>query len=258
MQITTLASGSTGNCALIREGETRILIDAGISCKRIKEGLRQEGLEPQDLDGVLITHEHSDHVSGLRVLEKHYQLPVFATLPVIHALEAMGADCIIPFHEIETGTVFSVNDVLVRAFHVPHDAADCVGYRFTGEHVLGYATDTGCITEEIIEGLSGADIALIEANHDIQMLRTGGYPYYLKKRILSGHGHLCNEDCARALIALHDRGVRNVILGHLSQENNSPELAQVTIDSALKAAGISDMNIMVANRDHPLGMFSIS
>ena len=237
MQITTLASGSTGNSALIREGETRILIDAGISCKRIKEGLRQEGLEPQDLDGVLITHEHSDHVSGLRVLEKHYQLPVFATLPVIHALEAMGADCIIPFHEIETGTVFSVNDVQVRAFHVPHDAADCVGYRFTGEHVLGYATDTGCITEEIIEGLSGADIALIEANHDIQMLRTGGYPYYLKKRILSDHGHLSNESSAELAGILHQQGTCHFILGHLSRNNNTVQLAHDTVAQTLSGTG---------------------
>lgn len=237
MQITTLASGSTGNCALIRDGETRILLDAGISCKRIKEGLRQEGLEPQDLDGVLITHEHSDHVSGLRVLEKHYQIPVFATLPVIHELEAMVTDCIIPFHEIETGTVFSVKDVLIRAFPVPHDAADCVGYRFSGESILGYATDTGCITEEIIAGLSGADIALIEANHDLQMLRTGPYPYYLKRRILSDYGHLSNESSAKLAGILHEQGTCHFILGHLSRNNNTVQLAYDTVRQTLDGTG---------------------
>lgn len=234
MQITTLASGSTGNCALIREGETRFLIDAGISCKRIKEGLRQEGLEPGDLDGVLITHEHSDHISGLRVLEKHFQLPVFATLPVIHALERMVTDCMIPFHEIETGTVFSVGEVQATAFHVPHDAADCVGYRFSGRGVLGFATDTGCITEEMIRGLSGSDVALIEANHDVDMLRTGPYPYYLKKRILSDHGHLSNESSAKLAGLLREQGTCHFILGHLSRNNNTVQLAYDTVETVLR------------------------
>lgn len=231
MQITTLASGSTGNCALIREGDTRFLIDAGISCKKIKEGLQQEGLEPRDLAGVLITHEHSDHIAGLRVLEKQFQLPVFATLPVIHALE--GMDCMIPFHEIETGTVFFLDDVQVEAFSVPHDAADCVGYRFMGNGVLGYATDIGCITETVIRGLSGADVALIEANHDIRMLQTGAYPHYLKQRILSDRGHLSNDSSAKLAGILYEQGTCRFVLGHLSRNNNTEKIAYETVAGSL-------------------------
>lgn len=233
MQITTLASGSTGNCSLICQGNTRILLDAGISCKRIREGLLQENVRPGELDAVFITHEHSDHISGLRVLEKNFPVPVYTTLPVIHMLEKTYPELKIPFHEIETGNPFSLGEISVTAFHVPHDAADCVGFRFAGDAVLGYATDCGCITEEVVQGLAGADIAMIEANHDITMLREGMYPYYLKRRILSDRGHLSNESCAELAGILLRQGTRSFILGHLSRNNNTVSAALGTVSAAL-------------------------
>lgn len=234
MQITVLASGSTGNCSLITEGSTRILVDAGISCKRIRTGLSELGVRPEEIQGVLITHEHVDHVAGLRVLEKNHNIPLYSTLPVIHALEQSGLSLGSTFHEIAPGESFSLGGVSILPFHVPHDAADCSGYRITGDSaVLGYATDIGCITEEVVQGLSGSDLALIEANHDVRMLQQGPYPYYLKQRILSSKGHLSNDSCAQLAEILKERGTRRFVLGHLSQKNNEPMIARKTVQNSL-------------------------
>ena len=235
MQITVLASGSTGNCSLITEGSTRILVDAGISCKRIKTGLNEIGVSPGELDAILITHDHVDHVSGLRVFEKNFSVPLYTTLPVIHALEQSGLALGSLYNEFAAGEAFEIGGVSIRPFHVPHDAADCSGFRLTGDSaVLGYATDIGCITDEIVQGLAGSDLALIEANHDVQMLKQGPYPYYLKQRILSSNGHLSNESCAHLAGILQEQGTRRFVLGHLSQQNNEPMIARRTVQKSLE------------------------
>lgn len=233
MRIVTFASGSTGNCGLISDGGANILVDAGISMSRIVGGLAELGLTPRDMCGVLITHEHSDHISGLKMLVKHHGVKVFAPADLCRVLAAKTPElapalCAIPLDES-----FIIENIRIKAFRTPHDAAFSVGYRFEGSAVFSLATDTGCITDALLNGLMGADIALIEANHDEQMLRNGPYPYYLKQRILAPSGHLSNIDCGKLALMLANRGTRHIILGHLSRENNSPELALSQVKAAL-------------------------
>lgn len=233
MRIVTFASSSSGNCSLVSDGAANILIDAGISMRRTVTALRELGLEPRDLCGVLITHEHSDHISGLKMLVKHYGLRIFAPAPLCRALGRINPEIRDYLNYIPEEEYFLMGGMNVKCFRTPHDAEYSVGYRIEGSSVLGYATDTGCITDELISGLEGADIALIEANHDLRMLRDGPYPYYLKRRIISDHGHLSNDDCALLAQHLEKTGTRYIIVGHLSRENNRPQIALDTVGSAL-------------------------
>ena len=235
MRITTFASGSSGNCVLVSMGDTHILLDAGISFKRIKDHLSLSGLTPEDLSAVLITHEHSDHIAGLGTMAKRCGVPVCAPRTVANHLRAAVPEIMGVLREIPVGEDFLAGDVTVRAFHTPHDTAESVGYRLSGDGgVFALATDMGEATEEIENGLLGADAVLIEANHDVDMLRMGPYPVHLKRRILSGHGHLSNENCAALAARLAESGTRYIILGHLSRENNTPSLAYRTVSAALE------------------------
>lgn len=234
MRIVTFASGSTGNCSLISDGGANILLDAGISARRTESCLADCGLSPRDLCGVLITHEHSDHISGLPVLTKKYpDLRVYAPSLLCSALRRAVPSLEPSLNYIPVGESFTLGGLSVRAFRTPHDAAFSVGYRFESDVSLAFATDTGCVTDEMLTGLTGADIALIESNHDLDMLRDGPYPYPLKRRILSENGHLSNDDCAKLALSLAKSGTKHIIIGHLSRENNRPELALGTVESAL-------------------------
>ncbi len=233
MRIVTFASGSTGNCSIITDGKANILIDAGISMRRVVSALGEYGLTPQDLCGVLITHEHSDHISGLSMLNKHYRLPIFAPTELCDVLADVKPELSSSLNDISVGEVLNIDSLKIRAFRTPHDARFSVGYRFEGSGVFAFATDTGSITDEMLNGLSGADTALIEANHDVEMLKNGPYPYFLKKRILSDHGHLSNNDCGKLALELAKSGTRHIILGHLSKENNTRERALNTVSTAL-------------------------
>ena len=237
MLIRVFASGSSGNCLLVSDGDTHILIDAGISMRRIQTGLSRCSLAWQDITGVLITHEHSDHISGLSMLLSHHPMPVCAPHTVAARLlgrDPQFADCL---RVVPVGESFPLGDLRVMAFHTPHDTDESVGYRIEGSAVYAHATDTGCLTEELFEGLSGADTVMIEANHDLGMLFDGPYPFYLKKRILSARGHLSNADCAALARHLAESGTKRVILGHLSRTNNRPELAVETVLPALEGTG---------------------
>lgn len=233
MILTTFASGSTGNCALVASSGGNILIDAGISMKRIRENLSQSGLTPENLEGILITHEHSDHISGLAMLTKYHSVPVYA--PGILAGNLCRA---VPglercLHIFEVGKPFAVGGLSVTAFHTSHDTDESVGYRIEGGCALGFATDMGCVTDEVENTLLGCGAVLIEANHDRDMLVSGPYPTHLKHRILSPRGHLSNDDCARLAVKLAGAGTKYIVLGHLSRENNTPELAYKTVRAAL-------------------------
>ena len=243
MRIVTFASGSSGNCCLAELGEARFLIDAGISCRRIKQNLALCSLRPEDLSGILITHEHGDHISGLEVLSRSCAVPIFAPATVarhiclaVPALE--GRLTVIP-----VGEEFSLGGVTVRAFPTPHDTPESVGYRLSGDGVFALATDMGHVTEEIRSGLLGADAVVIECNHDEDRLRYGPYPYPLKRRILSDRGHLSNADCAALAALLAENGTRTIVLGHLSRENNTPRLAYEAVRAAL---GDADVELYVA------------
>ena len=235
MQLIVFASGSSGNCLLLSSGDSHILIDAGISMRRISAGLTRAGISWHDIGGVLITHEHSDHISGLKTLIRQRSLPIYAPRTVSNRLRGMlpGIDACL--HIIPVGEAFGVSGFRVSAFHTPHDTDESVGYRVERGGVFALATDMGHVSEEVVRGLSGADTVLIEANHDPDMLRFGNYPAYLKMRILSARGHLSNPDCGELARMLCESGTRRIVLGHLSRENNRPELALQTVRAALSA-----------------------
>lgn len=252
MEVCTLASGSSGNAALVSCGSTYILLDAGISCRRITCGLKELGVSPEQLSGVLITHEHSDHISGLTTLTKHLRVPVYATAPTLRQL------CYrIPFLEdlcrpIEPGRSFQLGALEVRAFSTSHDAAASVGYTLTDDQArLALATDLGYVSREVLDAVLGADVLICEENHDVDCLRSGPYPYYLKQRILGDRGHLSNEAGAELAARSAVAGTKRVILAHLSQENNTPELARRAARRAFAAAGLDpdrDVDLQVAPR----------
>lgn len=240
MKIVLFASGSTGNCTLVSEGDTHILIDAGISAKRIRIGLQEQGLTMNDVDGVLITHEHSDHIRGLTVLLRRDPAPVYALPAVAAALRGQMPEHAHLLHETAPEEAFALGAVTVKPFCTPHDAAGSCGYRFEGcGSSFGFCTDLGELTEAVRAALRGVDCAVIEANHDLAMLRGGPYPVFLKRRILSDHGHLSNDVAGELAAFLAENGAQSLILGHLSRENNTPRKALETVARALHDAGFA-------------------
>lgn len=234
-----LASGSTGNAVYVSLGGVRILVDAGVSAAKIKKKLAGIGVDAAGLDAVFITHEHADHIRGLSVLSRRCGAAIYANGGTWQGILAKNGD--IPEEKrrvFTTGEDFFIGPVCVRPFAIPHDAADPVGYTFTcGQGRLGVATDLGHIADGWLSELSGCQGLVLEANHDVEMVRGGPYPAYLKHRILSRKGHLCNEDCGRALSHLALTGTQGAYLAHLSQENNLPELALSAVSRALESAG---------------------
>lgn len=261
MLFSPLCSGSSGNSSFLEAVGCRLLIDAGVSAKRITGYLGELSVAPSAISGILVTHEHSDHISGIGVLAAKYGIRVYVVEECLRAFPKALAEKI-PFsclRVIEPDREFMLGGLRVLPFSIPHDAAHAVGYSFSdGTAKCTVLTDVGHFDDRLIDICAGSNLLLIEANHDVDMLLAGSYPYQLKQRILSKKGHLCNDDCGKALVRLYETGVRNVILGHLSGENNTPDIARVTVETVLKSAGISDMNIQVALRDRPLGIFSIT
>ncbi len=259
MRMCSLASGSSGNCIYIGSDTTHILVDIGISGKKCDAGLSSLDLKGSDISGVLITHEHSDHIKGLGVFARKYGIPIYATKGTINAIKNDRTVGVIDdglFEEIKKDKSFSIGDIKCNAMRVSHDAADPVAYRFgRGGKKLAVCTDLGCYDDYTIESLKGMDALLIEANHDIRMLQMGPYPYMLKQRIMSDRGHLSNENSGKLLCEILNDHVNDIILGHLSKENNYPELAfeavrmEITVgDNPYKA---NDFRINVAKRDEP-------
>ena len=234
MRLTTFASGSSGNCALLSVNGVHVLLDAGISYRRINENLALSGLSPEALSAVLITHEHSDHICGLATFVKHCAVPICAPRTVANRLKATIAGVEQCLRVIPAGETAELNGLRLRCFHTPHDTDESVGWRIEGGgERFALATDMGCVTEEVRAGLLGAETVLIEANHDVDLLRFGPYPAALKRRILSDHGHLSNENCGILAAELADHGTNQIVLGHLSRENNTPEKAFAAVKAAL-------------------------
>lgn len=257
MRICPLASGSNGNCIYVECEGKHFLIDAGISRKRIVEGLESIGVMPEQLDGICITHEHSDHVSGLPVFLKKYPTDLYiteGTLAAIYPRIEAAIDSRL-IHLVKADELVAVDKVRLMPFGTYHDAAEPVGYTIEGENEkFGMATDLGFYDDYIIRHLSNAQILLVEANHDISMLQAGTYPYMLKKRILGKQGHLSNVSAGDLLCELiHDK-LQHVYLAHLSKDNNYPELAYETVrcQLKLKVPGKADgFTIEVAKRGEP-------
>lgn len=257
MRMCSIASGSSGNSIYVGTKETHLLVDCGISGKRIGNGLIACDVEPEKLDGILITHEHIDHVSGLGVMIRRYKKPVYATDGTIAAVQRMkslgdlsGAE----FVPVKPEEPFKINDIEITPVSTWHDAAEPVAYRFNHQgKSVGILTDSGKYDQMIVDNMQGLDAVLIEANHDVRMLQAGSYPYYLKQRILGDRGHLSNELSGRLLNELLSEKMQYVVLGHLSQENNYPDLAYETVrqevDMADHSYRTSDFKLLVAKRD---------
>lgn len=257
LELCSIASGSSGNCICVGSDTHRILIDAGLSGKRIENGLNSIDFTSRDMEGILVTHEHIDHIAGLGVMARRYCLPIYATTETIAAIlrsSSVGKIDAGLFCPITPGEEFEIGDLSILPIPISHDAANPVAYRIAcGGRKMAVVTDLGTYTQEIIEQLQGLDGLLLEANHDIHMLETGIYPYPLKRRILGERGHLSNESSGQLLGELLHDHFGEVLLGHLSKENNYEELAyesvrlEVTMgDNPYRA---DDFPIHVAKRD---------
>lgn len=264
MQFASIASGSSGNCLYTGNDDTHLLIDAGISKKRIEDGLKGFGVEPGDLDAVLITHEHSDHIKGLGVLARKYGLPIYATRGTIMEIRrqrSLGEIDESLFREIRAGESFRIGNMDIHAFAIPHDARDPVSFRVDdGKIRIGTVTDLGYYDESILAALKDCDLLYAEANHDIRMLETGPYPYQLKVRILGNYGHLSNESSGQMIRCLLNEKLQRVILGHLSKENNYPDLALKAVQYELENSFMQNgerPEICVAPRDSALEIITI-
>ena len=254
MNLCSIRSSSKGNAILVCTKNTHLLVDCGISGKLAKEGLNELGLKPESLDGILITHEHQDHIGGVGVMSRRYGLPIYANQKTWAAMaSALGKLNDGNRRTFENETEFMIGDITVRPFPIPHDAADPVGYSFTsGEKKVSIATDIGVLEESIFRAVKGSDAILLEANHDRNLLDMGSYPLPLKQRIRSEKGHLSNEDAGYAAKFLCKMGTCQIMLGHLSAENNYPLLAEQTVVNILKESGIEpgrDLALSVAPRD---------
>ncbi|SFS36708.1 MBL fold metallo-hydrolase [Marininema halotolerans] len=240
MKYSILASGSTGNSLYIETDHIRLLIDAGLSGKQLEAKLKEIGADPTQLDALLVTHEHIDHVKGLGVFARRYQLPIYmneatwTSLPT--SVGAIHPDQQRIFPVLST---LQLKDITVQSFPISHDAAQPMGFCFHNEDVsLGLVTDTGYINQRIVDKVRGANVLIFESNHDVEMLRMGSYPWNIKRRILSDVGHLSNEDAAEALLDILKGEGEDIHLAHLSQDNNLTELAHLTVRNILEEEGL--------------------
>ncbi len=264
MHLYSIASGSSGNCIYVGTEESGVLIDVGISLKKVREGLEQQNLSLEHVKAIFVTHEHTDHISGLGPVLRKAPIPVYATGDTVAAIWEKGnMKNISPdlFHSIRRTDEVELGDMLVRPFPISHDAADPVCYTVEqGGHRIGIATDMGKYTDETIENLGECDSILIEANHDINLLQVGAYPYSLKMRILGDRGHLSNDASARLIKEILHPGMQHIMLGHLSKENNFPELAYQTVQYELDQSetwSAMDTKLLVAKRYEPTELLEI-
>ena len=258
LKVATLASGSSGNCTVVSDGTIHILIDAGISAKRIVAGLRELGVDSRDVAAILITHEHSDHICGLPVLCKQVNADIYTTEGTARQICYRTAGLEERFRVFDPGERFAVGGLAAGSFATSHDCACPVGYTVTdGKQKLALCTDTGVITRPMLGAIQKADTLIGEFNYDLQMLRAGPYPAYLKERILSDHGHLSNELGGKLAAWAVEQGTRRVIMAHLSKENNLPAVAMAAGRKALEEIGARDVELLAAPRDNGSGWMEV-
>jgi len=258
VKLTILGSGSAGNCAYLETDETRLLIDAGLSGRQIRERLASIGRTPELLHGILITHEHSDHVQGLTTLSAKLRIPLFCNRLTQEAIENQlntRFDCRI----FSTGASFEVGDVAVDTFSVPHDASDPVGFLVrTNAGNIGFLTDLGHATNLVIERVRTANVLLLETNHDLKLLQEDTKrPWSIKQRILSRHGHLSNDDAAGVVEQIVSSELRHLFLGHLSRDCNQPKRAIDAVRERLQRMGVDHVRIEAASQDVPCSTLSL-
>jgi phosphoribosyl 1,2-cyclic phosphodiesterase len=258
--LTLLGSGSAGNSALVATDHCKILVDGGLSARQIVLRLEQCGVKPDQLDGVLLTHEHGDHVCGLEVLCRKFALPIYANAQTAEAVRCGGAlDQHRNWRIFRTGAEFKICDITVQTFPVPHDAVDPVGFAFyAGSSGLGFITDLGYATKMIVERLRQVHTLVIETNHDEKLLQNDSYrPWPVKQRIMSRHGHLSNSAAASVIEELLPGKIDRVVLGHLSRDCNTPELALQTVRNAINKTGKIDIELFCATQSEITPRFRI-
>lgn len=257
MKFCSLYSGSSGNSIFIASDNAKVLIDAGLAGKKIDDALKHIGEESSSIDGIFITHEHIDHIKGVGVLSRKYDIPIYANHNTWDVMEKnIGKIKERNIRIMDRRSSITINDLEIRSFNIPHDAIAPVGYTVSsaGKNA-SVVTDFGVFTEEIRDNIIDSDIILLESNHDVNMLRMGPYPYKLKLRVLGENGHLSNEDCGSAIVSLlkNDKK-KQIVLGHLSGTNNHPDLAYQTVVDVLSANGIrpgDDVILQLASRHNP-------
>lgn len=244
VHLTILGSGSAGNCAYVETEETRILIDAGFSARQIRQRLASIGRAPENLTGILVTHEHSDHIQGVGILGEKLRIPIYCNRPTQEALAAQ-LDARLDWRLFNTGSSFEVGDILVETFAIPHDAQDPVGFLLrTAAGNIGFLTDLGHVTRLVIERVRSANVLVLEANHDVKLLQNClRRPWSLKQRILGRHGHLSNDAAADAAEQVMSADLRQLYLGHLSRECNRPELAHNVLSERLQRIGATHVHL---------------
>lgn len=250
----SLYSGSSGNSLFISDGNTKLLIDAGLSAKKIIAALQSIGENPEEISAILISHEHIDHTRGVGILSRKFHMPIYANEKTWATMEKeIGPVEACNKIAFETGIQFSIGEIGIKAFPIPHDASEPVGFNFfTQDKKITTATDIGHINQEVLSCLELSDLILLESNHDVEMLKIGPYPYPLKRRILSEIGHLSNEMAGKVVAYMAEKGTKFFFLGHLSKENNFPELAFQTVCNAVTEKQIAigkDIMLEVALRD---------
>ncbi len=254
MKVCVLSSGSGGNSVYIEAGDSAILLDAGLSEKKLSARLALIGREAKDLDAVFVTHEHSDHVSGLGPIVRKHQIPLYTTEGTMRKI-SHRAGRLPAWHPIRSEEPVTIGALSVEPYATPHDAEESVAFIIRDENAkLGHATDLGCVTPFVREKLRHCTALLMEANHDIDMLNAGPYSWPLKQRIKSELGHLSNESCGELLADVTHSGLRSVVLMHLSETNNHPEIAAIT---ARQALGDSTARLILAKQNQPSELLSI-
>jgi Metal-dependent hydrolases of the beta-lactamase superfamily I len=257
MRFVNIASGSNGNCTYIESGESRILIDVGISAKKLEESLNELDVKTSELTGIMITHEHSDHIKGLGLVSKKYQIPLYATEETFEAMKNTSSCKDIPteiMNSILPDKKFKLDNFIIDPIAISHDAVNPVAYKIDdGKYKAAVVTDLGHYNEYIVDKLTQLDIILLEANHDVRILEAGKYPYYLKKRILGNNGHLSNNMAGQLLnCIIHDK-LKTIFLGHISHKNNYEDLAYETVKCEISmgnnAYKDSDFNIEITKKD---------
>jgi phosphoribosyl 1,2-cyclic phosphodiesterase len=260
VSVTVLASGSAGNCTVVSSSRTRLLVDAGLSCKELLRRMLLCGQDPHTIDAILVTHEHSDHVGGLRVLAKRLKVPIYITGETYQAYQKFARDCSGKRVSLErrelfrSGHAFEIGDITVKPFTIPHDAEDPVGFTFrSGGIKIGVCTDLGYMPASVRDHLRGCHVLMIESNHDLEMLRGGPYPWSVKQRVMSQVGHLSNGALAEFLTGDYDGSAEFLILAHLSERNNHPEIARMTAERALgEQRSLLRNRLLLAAQHEPL------
>lgn len=250
LRLCTIASGSSGNCIYVGTEKSGLLIDCGMSGKYVLNALDQIGIGHDQIKGIVVTHEHSDHISGVGILSRKLKIPIYANNYTWEGMEpTLGKIAVEHIKTIKQNEIMTIDDMELSIYQIPHDAADPSGVciRHEGKQVA-IATDLGYFSKEVFEAIKGSEMILLESNHDIEMLKVGSYPYYLKRRILGDKGHLSNEAAGQAVCQLAKHGVKKVVLGHLSRENNFPELALQTVKGIVDGEKIQ-IDLSVAPRN---------